>query len=237
MANGEPPWNRQPWSGSASGSATASRSATRPLCCAPSASPSPTGQRMSSRWVDRIAMFLTLVGLTALLVGGVGVANAVRSYLAGKTATIATLKCLGGSGGLILRIYLIHVMAMAAIGIGLGLLIGAVAPVVLVPLLANQLPVPTRIGIYPVALAMAAAFGILTAVAFSLWPLARAREVPPSALFRDLVAPARRRPRPLHAAIVAAALLALAAPAAIAPSDHALGFWFVVAAFGTVPVV
>ncbi|HEX9465972.1 MAG TPA: FtsX-like permease family protein [Alphaproteobacteria bacterium] len=185
------------------------------------------------RWVDRIAMFLTLVGLTALLVGGVGVANAVRSYLAGKTATIATLKCLGGSGGLILRIYLIHVMAMAAIGIGLGLLIGAVAPVVLVPLLANQLPVPTRIGIYPVALAMAAAFGILTAVAFSLWPLARAREVPPSALFRDLVAPARRRPRPLYAAIVAAALLALAALAVIASSDHALGFWFVVAAFGT----
>jgi putative ABC transport system permease protein len=185
------------------------------------------------RWVDRIAMFLTLVGLTALLVGGVGVANAVRSYLAGKTATIATLKCLGAGGDLVLRIYLIHVMTMAAIGIVLGLIIGAVSPVALAPLLADKLPVPTRFGVYPLPLAMAAAFGILTAIAFSLWPLARAREVPPSALFRDLVAPARRRPRPVYTIIVAVSLLALAALAVIASSDHLLGFWFVVAAFAT----
>ena len=50
-----------------------------------------------------MTLFLTLVGLTALLVGGVGVGNAVRSYLDGKTATIATLKCLGASGRLIFR--------------------------------------------------------------------------------------------------------------------------------------
>ncbi len=185
------------------------------------------------RWIDRIAMFLTLVGLTALLVGGVGVANAVRSYLAGKTATIATLKCLGASGTLVLRIYLVLVMTMAALGIAIGLAIGAAAPLVLVPLLADKLPVPAQLGFYPAPLAIAATFGVLTAVAFSLWPLARAREVPPSALFRDLVAPARRQPRPLYAIIVAAALLALGALAVFVSSDHLLGFWFVFAAFGT----
>jgi putative ABC transport system permease protein len=184
-------------------------------------------------WIDRIAMFLTLVGLTALLVGGVGVANAVRSYLAGKTATIATLKCLGAGGALVLRIYLIQIMAMAAVGIGIGVAIGAVAPLILAPLLASQLPVAARLGVYPAPLALAALFGVLTAVAFSLWPLARAREVPPSALFRDLVAPARQRPRLVYAAIVAAALASLGGLAVFAASDRRLGFWFVVAAFGT----
>ncbi|MBV8535933.1 MAG: ABC transporter permease, partial [Alphaproteobacteria bacterium] len=184
-------------------------------------------------WIDRIAMFLTLVGLTALLVGGVGVANAVRSYLAGKTGTIATLKCLGAGGGLVLRVYLIQIMAMAAIGIGIGIAIGAVAPLILGPLLASELPVAARMGVYPAPLALAALFGVLTAIAFSLWPLARAREVPPSALFRDLIAPARQRPRLIYAAIVAAALAGLGALAVFASSDRKLGFWFVVAAFGT----
>ncbi len=185
------------------------------------------------RWIDRIAMFLTLVGLTALLVGGVGVANAVRSYLESKTPTIATLKCLGGGGALVLETYLIQIMTMAALGIVLGLVIGAAAPVLIGPLLADEMPVAARIGLYPGPLALAACFGVLTATAFSLWPLARAREVPPSALFRDLVAPSHGRPRPVYAAIVAAALAALGALAVWASADRALGFWFVVAAFGT----
>jgi putative ABC transport system permease protein len=185
------------------------------------------------QWIDRITMFLTLVGLTSLLVGGVGVANAVRSYLAGKTATIATLKCLGAGGDVVLRMYLIQILAMAALGIGAGVVIGAAAPLILGPLLASQLPVAARIGVYPGPLAMAALFGLLTAIAFSLWPLARAREVPPSALFRDLITPARQRPRAVYAVIVAAALLALGALAVAASSDRRLGFWFVIAAFAT----
>lgn len=185
------------------------------------------------RWIDRIAMFLTLVGLTALLVGGVGVANAVRSYLDGKTATIATLKCVGGGGALVLQIYLVQVMVMAALGIGIGLAIGALAPMVAAPLLAGQLPVAARLGLYPTPLAVATAFGLLTAIAFSLWPLARAREVPPSALFRDLIAPVRRRPRPIYVVIVALAVAALAALAIGTSVDRRLAAWFVAAAFGT----
>lgn len=184
-------------------------------------------------WIDRIAMFLTLVGLTALLVGGVGVANAVRSYLAGKTSTIATLKCLGADGVLVLRVYLVQILAMAALAIGIGLAVGAAAPLVLGPLLASRLPVAARLGVYPAPLGLAALFGVLTAVAFSLWPLARAREVPPSALFRDLVAPARARPRAVYVVVIAGALALLGALAVAASSDHRLGFWFVVAACAT----
>src|SRR5262249_20066886 len=54
---------------------------------------------------------------------------------------------------------------------------------------------PPRIGVYPLPLVLAALYGLLTALVFSLWPLGRAREIPGAALFRDVVAHARARPR------------------------------------------
>src|SRR6266404_1596981 len=162
------------------------------------------------RFLDRITLFLTLVGLTALLVGGVGIGNAVRGYLAGKTATIATLKCLGAPAGLVFRLYFLQIMALAAIGIVLGLVIGGLAPLAFARLLAAQLPVAARISLYPEPLAVAASFGFLVTAAFALWPLGRARDVPAASLFRDLVAPERGRPRLAVLAAIAAAGLALA---------------------------
>ena len=157
------------------------------------------------RFIDRVTLFLTLVGLTALLVGGVGVGNAVNSYLEGKTATIATLKCLGASGGLIFSVYLVQCMIMAAGGIVLGLGIGALIPALAGKALAGAFPFAARIGIYPGPLMLAAAFGVLTALSFALWPLARAREVSAAGLFRHIVAPARRLPRPRYLAATALA--------------------------------
>src|SRR5690606_13726876 len=125
--------------------------------------------------------------------GGVGVANSVKSYLDGRTRTIATLKCLGAPAGLVFRTYMVQIAILAGIGIAIGLAVGAAAPLALVKLIEAQLPVPARVGLYAGPLLLAAAYGVLTALAFSLWPLARARDVPPAALFRDLVAPSRRR--------------------------------------------
>ena len=152
------------------------------------------------RFIDRLTLFLTLVGLTALLVGGVGVGNAVRSYLDGKVATIATLKCLGAPGSLVFQAYLLQILVLASLGIVLGLIIGAVAPLIAAAALANVLPISVRVGIYPGGLAIAASFGLLTALTFSLWPLGRAREVPAGALFRDVISPASGRPRGIYLA-------------------------------------
>lgn len=182
------------------------------------------------RWVERISMFLTLVGLSALLVGGVGIANAVRGYLDGKTQTIATLKCLGASGRLILQVYLLQVLALALVGIAIGLLVGAMAPVAVGPLVADKLPIAADFGFYPGPLALAFAFGVLTTLAFALWPIARAREVPPAALFRDLVAPMRRWPRPGAAAAIALSVSALAVLAVFTAVDRRIGLGFVVGA-------
>lgn len=143
--------------------------------------------------VQRLSLFLTLVGLTALLVGGVGVGNAVKSYLDARLGTIATLKCLGAGSGLILMTYLVQVMILGAVGTAIGVILGTAAPLLLGGVLANLLPIEARVGVYPGALTLAAAFGLLIAVTFSLVPLARARAVPAGALFRDLVAPTKAR--------------------------------------------
>lgn len=135
--------------------------------------------------INRFSEFLTLVGLTALIVGGVGVANAVRAYLDSKRAIIATFKCLGAPAAMITQIYLIQIMIIASAGIAAGLVLGAIAPMIANQFLASFLPVSTDIALYPGALALAAAFGFLTSAGFAVLPLGRARNVPATALFRE----------------------------------------------------
>ena len=130
-----------------------------------------------SRFLERIGQYLTLVGLTALLVGGVGVGNAVRSYLDGKLPSIATLKALGASTRLVFLAYLLLVMAMAGGGILLGLVLGGAAPAVFAKALAAVLPIQAQAGLYAWPLLSAAAFGLFTTLAFALMPLARASQV------------------------------------------------------------
>jgi putative ABC transport system permease protein len=177
--------------------------------------------------LDRLTVFMTLVGLTALVVGGVGVGNAVSSYLAGKTETIATLKCLGAPLGLMFAMYLGEIMALAVVGIALGLVAGAVAPYLAVPLLPAQLPIEARVALYPAPLAKAAGFGVLTALAFALWPLGAAAAVAPASLFRAKVEPILGRPPALVMAATAVAGLALAGLAVVTASDRRTAAWAV----------
>jgi putative ABC transport system permease protein len=182
------------------------------------------------RFVNRVALFLGFVGLTALVVGGVGVANAVKSYLDGKREVIATFKSLGASGGLIFRLYLMQVMALALCGIVIGLAVGAAIPFVLQAVAGDLIPVPAALGLYGGPLILAAAYGVLTALAFAIWPLARAREVPPTSLFRDLVAPERRYPKPVYIAATVLSLVLLGALAVATAERPAFALWFVAGA-------
>jgi len=179
------------------------------------------------RFVERIGVFLALVGLSALVVGGVGVGNAVKSYLAGKTETIATLKCLGATGADIGRIYVAQVMMLALLGIVAGLVAGILLPLVADSLLAGRLPVEARFGVYPGPLILATGYGILTALAFTLWPLGRAREVPPAGLFRDLIARQRRVPGLTYGLGAGFAVIGLSALAVATTADRGFALWFV----------
>ncbi len=182
------------------------------------------------RLVDRVMQFLALVGLTTLLVGGVGIGNAVRAYLAGKTATIATLKCLGASSGLVFRVYFLQVLAMAALGIAAGIVLGALFPFAAARVISPALPIAVAGEIAARPLAIAALFGAVATAAFSVWPIARAGRIAPASLFRDVVAPSGRRPGALAMGAVIAGAAALAGLAIWDASDRRLAVWFVAGA-------
>jgi putative ABC transport system permease protein len=179
------------------------------------------------RFINRTSMFLTLVGLAALLVGGVGVSTAVRSYLESKTATIATLKCLGAPGGLVFRAYLLLILLLACGGVVAGLALGAAVPPFVAGLLAERMAIDPQVSVFPLPLALAAAFGLLTAVGFSLWPLARARDVRAVQLFRDLLQHAPSRPRRGDVAAIAAVAVVLAALVLVSAHDRGLAAGFI----------
>jgi putative ABC transport system permease protein len=182
------------------------------------------------RFVDRLTLFLTLVGLSALLIGGVGVGNAVHAFLTQRRPTIATLKCLGAPAGLVLRVYLMQVMGLAAIGVAGGLVVGAAAPLIAAPLLSDLLPVSLAVGVYPGPLLLAVAFGVVTTLVFSLGPLMLARDVPAAALFRQTVAGARRKVRWPDVGGLTALTLLLMLLTILSARDKPLAIWFVAGA-------
>ncbi len=142
-----------------------------------------------TRTLERVRQFLTLLGLTALLVGGVGVANAVSTYVDRRRPVIATMKSLGATGAVIFGVHLTQVLLIASIGIVIGLCIGLLVPMLVAPLIGSALPIRGEMSIRPLTLAIAAAYGLLVALVFTLWPLGRAEMVRASALFREEVAP------------------------------------------------
>jgi putative ABC transport system permease protein len=188
------------------------------------------------RFIDRVAQFLTLVGLTALLVGGVGVGNAVKSYLDGKSTTIATLKCLGAEGAVVFRTYLSLVMILALAGIAAGLVLGAALPYAGAAVLSQLLPVQVAPALYAGPLLLAGLFGLLTALAFSLWPLAKAKDIRPAGLFRQLVSGESGRIGLPYLAALGLSGVALAALAIFSSNERVLAGWFVLGSLGAVVI-
>ncbi len=178
-----------------------------------------------SEFVNRLGAFLVLVGLAGLAVGGVGVSAAVRAYLDEKTEVIATLKTLGAGTRTVFTVYLLQVGALAALGIAIGVALGAVIPLLLAPVISARLPLPADFAIYGGPLAEAALYGALAAVVFTLWPLARTEQVRAAALFRDGALGPTGWPRPVWIVLTAVALAALVAVAAVLSGLATLTLW------------
>lgn len=182
------------------------------------------------RNIERFTQYLTLVGLTALLVGGVAVANAVKHYLDRRREVIATLKSLGATGTRVFAIYLTEVMLLAAVGTVIGLVLGALMPFAISAAFAGVMPLPIEPALHLRELSFAVIYGFLTALAFALWPLGRAHDVPVSALYRDAVAPERRLPRFRYVALTVAVIGTLAVMAVLLAYDRKIAAIFVGAA-------
>lgn len=140
----------------------------------------------ANRFIDQMGQFLSLIGLAALVIAGIGVSNGVASYLAGKRNSIATLKAVGATSSDIGRIYRLQIAAVALIGIGAGLIVGAILPLLIISVAGDALPVRPGLGLHPVPLATSAAYGLLVALIFTFPPLARARSEPAAAIFRGV---------------------------------------------------
>jgi putative ABC transport system permease protein len=165
------------------------------------------------RDAERFTQFINFVGLTALLLGGIGVGNAIQSYMAKKRDIIATFKCLGASSRLVLNVYLIQALLLALIGISIGLVLGALAPAAIAARYADALPIALAVEPHPIPLLVAALAGLLTMVLFVLWPLGRASRISPAVLMRAHLTEESERsalPFAIGSAVAGLALFALA---------------------------
>ena len=184
-------------------------------------------------WLDRLTQFLGLIGLSSLLVGGVGVGNAVSSFLATRQRTIATMKCLGAPEGLVFMTYLLQLGALALVGIVLGLVLGVALPFIAQSAIADLLPVRARIGIYARPILVAAGFGVLVSLLFALVPLMRARVIPAATLMRGAVVPIRNGWRGTlrlgwrNAVVLAGVAMALALFTVFTAVEKRIGAYFV----------
>lgn len=177
--------------------------------------------------LDVIGQFLTFIGLTALLIGGVGVANAIAAFVEARAASIATLKCLGAPSGLVYRIYGLQIAVLAGVGVVIGLIAGALVPVSLGWLAARlgvPLPVAVPPGPFPVVLLMAGVFGAMTALAFALGPLQRVKHLPAAMLYPSAVGIVPDGKITLSEGVAMAALAGLAI---VAVPHHLIAAWFV----------
>ena len=186
----------------------------------------------ANRFFDRMGQFLTLVGLAALVIAGIGVSNGVASYLRQKQDGIATLKMLGATAADVGRIYLVQIGLVTLLAVTAGLVVGALLPPLAIGVAGDLLPVRPGLRLHPLPLFVSAAYGLLMALIFVLPPLGRARLLPVATLFREMIAE-RRRPdrRTLMLALAAAAAVVALA---VGTSDNPL---FAASVLGAVAAV
>ncbi len=172
-------------------------------------------ERDFSEAIGQLARFLSVIGLIALLLGGIGVASGVNAFVQRKIDTVAVLRCLGASGAQVLTIYLIQAAAMGLVGAAVGAVLGVGIQFAMARVLSDFLPVDVAITLVPSAIFLGLAVGVWVAVAFALRPLLVLRRVSPlQAIRRDdeALAASRRRDSATHITnfALAASVLALA---------------------------
>lgn len=182
-------------------------------------------------WLGRLTQFISLIGLAALLVGGVGVGNAISSFLATRLRTIATMKCMGAPENLVFATYFLQLAALALLGIAIGVALGAALPFIAQAVIADVLPVRARVALYARPLAIAATFGVMVSFLFALLPLLQARRIPAATLMRGAVVHQNRIGWGDALPIAVVAVL-LAGFTVYASDERRTAGWFVLGAIG-----
>ncbi|MEO5813717.1 MAG: FtsX-like permease family protein [Gemmatimonadaceae bacterium] len=129
--------------------------------------------------IDQLRDFLSVIGLVALLLGGIGVASGVNAFVMRKIDTVAILRCLGATSRQVLTIYLLQAVAMGFVGAAFGALLGIGLQFGLPHVLADFLPVDVSVTIEPAALLTGLGVGVWVSFVFALMPLISLRNISP----------------------------------------------------------
>lgn len=172
--------------------------------------------------IDELAGFLGIVGLIALLLGGIGVASGVNAFVARKIDAVAILRCLGATGGQVLAVYVAQAAAMGLLGAAAGVVLGVAIQFLLPQLLGEFLPVDVTVSLEPRAILLGLLIGLWVAMIFSLLSLLRLRTISPlQALRRDADPDVLRQSwRDVPRMLVAGALVASIVGISISRSEN-----------------
>ena len=168
--------------------------------------------------LDMMNTFMSVIGIAALVAGGVGVSQATTSFLESRVESIAALKALGADAGTIRAAYAVQLAVLAALGSAVGVALGSLSPWILDLAVGDKIPLPSVLAFYPLPLLKAFVLGMLAAVMFATPALGRARATPPAALFRNLGEGMGKAPW-VERAVAVIAALALVGVATLG-SDH-----------------
>lgn len=170
--------------------------------------------------LEMLNSFLSVIGIAALIAGGVGIAQASSAFLETRMPSIAAFKALGAEASTLRAAYFIQLTALALVGAMVGLVLGAATPFLIAAIAGDQIPLPNILRLYPLPLLRALVLGLLSAAIFALPPLGRARATPPAALFRSLGSETlEKTPRPerILAGLAAIALIVVSVWTSDAP--------------------
>ncbi len=132
-----------------------------------------------SNAIDQLRNFLSVVGLVALLLGGIGVASGVHAFVMRKIDTVAILRCLGATSGQVLVIYVLQAAVMGLVGAAAGTLLGVGLQFAMPLAVKDFLPVNVAVRLAPAALLTGLGIGVWVALVFALRPLLALRGVSP----------------------------------------------------------
>jgi len=141
-------------------------------------------QPQVKRFLDRMTSFLALVSMVALLVGGLGVANATRVFIQQKLDAIAIMKCVGATTRKVMQVYLTQMMLLSLAGSALGVAIGYAIQLIMPRVVGNILDLSLSFTLSPMVALQGITVGLLTSVLFTLLPLAAIADVKPALVFR-----------------------------------------------------
>ncbi|MCI0434838.1 MAG: FtsX-like permease family protein [Gemmatimonadetes bacterium] len=173
-----------------------------------------------------VTRFLGLVGLTALLLGGLGVGSAVHVFVRDKRTTIAVLRCLGATQGTAFAAYLGQAALLGLAGAALGAVLGIAIQAVLPFVLGSTIPVEVPFRVFWSHVAAGLGIGVWVSIVFALLPLLEVRGIPPLQALRYAVEEAPRRFDIGRLAAFGALLASVLALALLQAPEPGVGFAF-----------